>query len=353
MEIIKQILLPDNSSYNIQASNIHVAEDAPINAEVNDIWFNTKAYVVCIKTQDSWKIISSNNENGGLPAGGTAGQALIKVDDIDGNAEWQDIQALPEGGVAGQILTKVSTTEGDATWSDFPELNYLPLSGGSVTGDITAPTFVGKLTGNADTATNATNATNAVNATNATDAVNATNIYSSPSTSRAYVLGTTTASSDNHATVYNASVYTEGAVLYGAAWNDYAEYREADCIKPGYVVCENGDDTMSLSSKRLARGAKIISDTFGFAIGQTEKAHTPIAVAGRVLVYPSEDRNLYKDYIGYAVCSAPDGKISLMTEEEELKYPWAILGYVSSVPNYDYWGENNIKVDGRIWIYTK
>ena len=93
---------------------------------------------------------------------------------------------------------------------------------------------------------------NAMSATTATSATNATNIYSSASTSKAYILGTTTASSANHATVYNASVYTSGSVLYGAAWNDYAEYRETkEYIEPGRVICENGDDTLSLSTERL------------------------------------------------------------------------------------------------------
>ena len=100
--------------------------------------------------------------------------------------------------------------------------------------------FIGNLQGNATSATTATTATNA------------TNIYSSASTSKAYILGTTTASSANHATVYNASVYTSGSVLYGAAWNDYAEYRICnEDFKAGQVVCENGNDTLSVSKERL------------------------------------------------------------------------------------------------------
>lgn len=206
-----------------------------------------------------------------------------------------------------------------------------------------------------DTVTNAiyctesTNALNADNADNATNATNATNIYSSASTSKAYVLGTTTASSANHATVYNASVYTSGSVLYGAAWNDYAEYRETtEEIEAGRVVCENNDDTLSLSQERLQPGAEIVSDTFGFAIGQTEKCGTPIAASGRVLAYPFEDRNTFK--AGDAVCAGPKGTVSKMTREEIKEYPDRILGTVSAVPEYETWGEGNIPVNGRIWI---
>ena len=52
-----------------------------------------------------------------------------------------------------------------------------------------------------------------------------------------------------------------GAKVYGAVWNDYAEYRESDCQEAGRVICENGDDTLSLATERLQPGAEIISDT--------------------------------------------------------------------------------------------
>jgi len=38
------------------------------------------------------------------------------------------------------------------------------------------------------------------------------------------------------------------------------------------------------------RGCEIVSDTFGFAIGQSEKANTPTAASGRVLAYLYENR---------------------------------------------------------------
>jgi hypothetical protein len=37
--------------------------------------------------------------------------------------------------------------------------------------------------------------------------------------------------------------------IYGAVWNDYAEFRICkDDFKPGQVVLENGDDTLSMAS---------------------------------------------------------------------------------------------------------
>ena len=152
---------------------------------------------------------------------------------------------------------------------------------------------------------------------------------------------------------YNSKVYINCAtgVLYGAAWNDYAEYRVATEIEPGRVVCENGDDTLSRSYERLQPGAAIISDTFGFAIGETAEARTPIAISGRVLAYPYEDRDSYSP--GDAVCAGPDGTVSKMTREEIKEYPERIIGTVSAIPNYEVWGENQIHVNSRIWIRIK
>lgn len=149
-----------------------------------------------------------------------------------------------------------------------------------------------------------------------------------------------------------ASGVIEGSQVKGAVWNDYAEYRETRTqIEPGRVVCENGDDTLSLSTGRLQPGANIVSDTFGFAIGETEKSKTPLAVSGRVLAYPYEDRHSYKP--GDAVCAGPDGTVSKMSREEIMTYPECILGTVSAIPEYETWGEGNVPVNGRIWIKVR
>ena len=183
-------------------------------------------------------------------------------------------------------------------------------------------------------------------------AKNATNIYSSGSTSKAYLLGTASASNGNKATIYNASVYTEGSVLYGAAWNDYAEYRDQkEEIKPGYCVASMNDGKVYKTTEKYQACDGIVSDTFGFAIGETEKCKTPLAVAGRVLAY--FDGNI-KDYqAGDTVCAGPEGRVMKMTREEIKEYPDRILGHVSEIPNYDTWGEREIQVNNRIWIRIK
>ena len=152
-------------------------------------------------------------------------------------------------------------------------------------------------------------------------------------------------------------IWQEGESITGAVWNDYAECREADTIEPGYVLVETGDDSLTKSTERLSPFAGVSSDTWGFSQGETDKAKTPIAVAGRVLVYPWQDRNNYKP--GDCVCAAPEGKVDIMTREEIIQYPDRIVGTVSSVPTYEKWGGGEkadrepVDVNGRIWIKVR
>ena len=107
------------------------------------------------------------------------------------------------------------------------------------------------------------------------------------------------------------------------------------------------------------------SDKFGMAIGETAKDNTPIAVSGRVLVYPYRDRKEY--HLGDAVCSAPNGTVDIMSREEIMTYPERIIGTVSEIPDYEEWEcgycyetepeqqpvKSAVKVNGRIWIYVR
>ena len=152
-------------------------------------------------------------------------------------------------------------------------------------------------------------------------------------------------------------IWCQGNSVTGAVWNDYAECRQSDCSEPGRVVFEKGDDTLTKTEKRLQHFAGVISDTWGFSQGETDKAKTNIAVAGRVLVYTYQDRNNYKP--GDCVCAAPNGTIDIMTREEIIKFPDRIVGTVSCVPDYEEWGggknadRDPVKVNDRIWIKVK
>lgn len=151
--------------------------------------------------------------------------------------------------------------------------------------------------------------------------------------------------------------YLKGTQVWGAVWNDYAEFRETkEEIEPGRCIIETGNGDLILSTERLQNGAEIVSDTYGFAIGQTKKCNTPIASNGRVLAYLYEDIKQAKQYIGQPVCSGPNGTVSIMTDEEARNYPWKIIGTISEIPSYDKWQVGNpekdefITVNGRIWI---
>ncbi len=143
----------------------------------------------------------------------------------------------------------------------------------------------------------------------------------------------------------------KGYKVHGAVFNDYAEYRHTENIESGRCVVETGNGDLVLSNKRLQLGANIVSDTYGFSIGETDHANTPIAVCGRVLAYPYEFKETFMP--GQAVCSGPNGTVSRMTRDEICYWPDAIVGYVSEIPNYEEWGSDKVKVDGRIWIKVK
>lgn len=148
-----------------------------------------------------------------------------------------------------------------------------------------------------------------------------------------------------------------GNKVYNAVWNDYAECRESNETQPGRVVRETIMGVMVKTEKRRMRGCKIISDTYGTCMGETDKAKTPIGVAGRVLAYPARDKS--KFYLGAPVCSGPNGTVDVMSRLEAILFPECIIGTVSEIPRYETWkagtkkNPTEINVDGRIWIYVR
>ena len=139
--------------------------------------------------------------------------------------------------------------------------------------------------------------------------------------------------------------------VYKAVYNDSAECRKTIDLPPGYVVIDNDDGSLSCASQRLQPGGSVISDTYGDLMGETEDCKTPVAIAGRVLVYTYQPRENY--HAGMAVCSAPNGTVDIMTREEIKEYPDCIIGIVSEIPQYERWGTDNVLVNGRIWIKVK
>lgn len=237
--------------------------------------------------------------------------------------------------------------------------NYaLPISGGTLTGSLIAKSAIMSYPKNSSWIYISHNG--ALQVTSKPTAQSAQAICSLASTNGSWGMATLYGN-DNLYFVYGSDAnykadtnttsqitFGSGGQVYGAVWNDYAEYRQASIKEPGRCVVEKGDDTLELSTARLLPGANIVSDTFGFAIGETKDCTTPIAISGRVLAYPYEPRDQFK--AGNAVCSGPNGTVSIMTREEIKEYPERIIGTVSSVPTYERWGSGNVLVDGRVWI---
>ena len=140
--------------------------------------------------------------------------------------------------------------------------------------------------------------------------------------------------------------------VYGAVWNDYAEYRaQKETVEPGYCVASTNDGKVYKTTEKFQACDGIVSDTYGFSIGETEKCKTPLAVAGRVLAYCEGSK--YDYHSGDTVCAGPNGKIVKMTREEIKEYPDRIVGIVSEIPEYETWGSGNVPVNGRIWIKVR
>lgn len=146
-------------------------------------------------------------------------------------------------------------------------------------------------------------------------------------------------------------VWLEGDLITGAVWNDYAEYRsQNETIEPGYITYCDDDGKLKKTTERLQKYEGVVSDTFGFAIGETDDCKTPIAVSGRALVYCNPEETFHA---GDCVCAGPDGLACYMTREEIIEFPDRIVGVVSEIPTYETWGTGNVAVNGRIWIKVK
>lgn len=326
-----------------------------------------------------------------LPASGFDGQLFFLEDDSS---------FLPTGGAANYVLAKNSTIDGDASWKS-PQITWvagttngpkpkifnidgtaIPAASGSASGIITTGSQViaGTKTFNAssihknllllqnDSITKGTAPSSddgqyiAWTDSQGVAAANRTAmIYgftnSTANHLRLYAYQPTNASTSNTYLYiqYNNDGTTKAgstAKFYGAVWNDYAEFRtQEETIEPGYCVASADNGKVYKTTEKFQACDGIVSDTFGFSIGETDECQTPLAVAGRVLAYFHGERSDY--HSGDTVCAGPEGKVMKMTREEIREYPDRIIGIVSEIPEYETWGSGNIAVNNRIWIKIK
>lgn len=255
-----------------------------------------------------------------LPAGGTADQVLVKNSNEDGDASWK---ALPiaSASASGIVTTGTQTFAGAKTFSSsvtFANTTMNTVGDDSAFGDadIAGAFVIQGLNGNTNLSFKQYNGNNIANIT------------------------------------YNGSNLTSSVAFYGAVWNDYAEFRtQKEIIQPGYCVASADNGQVYKTTEKFQACDGIVSDTFGFAIGETDECKTPLAVAGRVLAYFHGNREDY--HAGDTVCAGPEGKVMKMTREEIRECPDRIIGIVSEIPEYKTWGTGNVEVNGRIWIKVK
>ncbi len=162
-----------------------------------------------------------------------------------------------------------------------------------------------------------------------------------------YLPVNTTATMPTGTTRYNCEGYLYATRLYGAVWNDYAEFRACDkAICPGVVVIPVGDaDKVKQCNKHRAAGARVVTDTYGIAIGKASEQDVAVAVSGRVLVHAEDKAKLR---VGDAVCAGKHGMIVRMQRWEIILYPDRVLGVVSCIPTETNW--HGIPVSGRVWV---
>ena len=259
--------------------------------------------------------------------------------------------SLPVGGSAGQVLVKNSDTDGDAFWSsEFTNNSFyfydIAADASIVSSFMVSGEKIEWLDGN-----------ETMGYSLARDGLQG---FNDSSETKFYLkpeeLYFNDDSSGTITTITATKIWTDGSItgnkVYGAVWNDYAEYRgQKELIKPGYCVASMDNGQVYKTTEKFQACDGIVSDTFGFAIGETDECKTPLAVAGRVLAYCEGNR--YDYHAGDTVCAGPDGKIVKMSREEIREWPDRIIGIVSEIPEYETWGAGNVLVDGRIWIKVK
>ena len=228
-----------------------------------------------------------------LPTGGSSGQALVKNSSTDGDASWKSSAISWSGGATAGPKPKIFGVTGSA----------IPKASASASGVVTtgAQTFAGEKTFNSSVTVSGS-----LNANGSLTAKGEFEIFGThPHIDFHFNNSTTDYTSRIIET--SAGVLSSTAKFYGAVWNDYAEFRtQKEYIEPGYCVASANNGQVYKTTEKFQACDGIVSDTFGFAIGETDECKTPLAVAGRVLAYFHGNREDYQ--AGDTVCASAGRK---------------------------------------------
>lgn len=273
-----------------------------------------------------------------LPTGGSSGQALVKNSSTDGDASWKSSSISWDAGTSYGPKPKIFGVTGSA----------IPKASATASGIVT--TGAQKFAGD-KTFKSSVTVSDSLNANGSFTAKGEFEIYgANPHID--FHFNNSTADYTSRIIETSAGVLSSTAKFYGAVWNDYAEFRtQKEYIEPGYCVASANNGQVYKTTEKFQACDGIVSDTFGFAIGETNECKTPLAVAGRVLAYFHGNREDYQ--AGDTVCAGPEGKVMKMTREEIKEYPDRVIGIVSEIPEYETWGSGNVEVNNRIWIKVK
>lgn len=273
-----------------------------------------------------------------LPTGGSSGQALVKNSSTDGDASWKSSSISWAAGTSSGPKPQIFGVAGSA----------IPKASASASGVVTtsAQTFAGAKTFDSSVTVSGSLIANGSFTTKGQFEIYGANPHID------FHFNNSTADYTSRIIETSAGVLSSTAKFYGAVWNDYAEFRtQKEYIEPGYCVASANNGQVYKTTKKFQACDGIVSDTFGFAIGETDECKTPLAVAGRVLAYFHGNREDY--HSGDTVCAGPEGKVMKMTREEIREWPDRIVGIVSEIPEYETWGSGNVEVNNRIWIKVK
>lgn len=243
--------------------------------------------------------------------------------------------------------------------------SYLPLSGGTMSGNINRSTYRGGtwISGRDNAAIRTSSSTSGSSFAPIVSAKTQSGswdlgpchpgeyFYFSYATDTNYNAGSNSTMSSIY---FTNSGYIYGSKVYGAVFNDLADSIPVDeeCdLEPGYCYCFDGEK-YTKSSKYLDEGIiGIHSDTYGFKMGNEEgKKKMDVAVSGFVLAYVDKE---YKS--GTPLTCTENGYLTEIKKEDKIEYPERIVAtYWKDEPSEE-WGSDDkkVKVNGRKWVKIK